>query len=61
MHWTFAYLLSEKLFSGCAKCVFGQTKAEYLEYIVFKGVFTVYPAIIRAIMDWPEPICVKLI
>ena len=59
MHWTFEHLHSEKLYAGCAKCVFGQTQVEYLGHIIGGGVIAVDPAKIHAIMDWPEPTYVK--
>ena len=45
---------------GYAKCVFGQTQVEYLDHIIVGGgVIAVDPAKMHAIMDWPEPMCIK--
>ena len=40
-------------------CAFGQTQVEYLGHIIGGGVIAVDPAKTCAIMDWPEPKCVK--
>ena len=57
--WTFEHLCSEKLYTGHAKSVFGQTQMVYLGHIVGSGAVAVDPAKRHAIMDWPEPTCVK--
>ena len=57
--WIFAYLHSEKLFTGHAKYVFGQTQVDHLDHIVGGGVIAVDSAKTHAIRDWPEPTCVK--
>ena len=44
-----------------AKCVFNQTHIEYLGHIVGGGVIAVDPAKMHAIMDWPEPTCIKYV
>ena len=57
--WSFACLLSKKLYAGYTKCVFSHTQVEYLCHIIGGGVIAIDPAKMRAIMDWPEPTCVK--
>ena len=59
LHWFFECLHSGKLYTGHAKCVFVQTQVDYLGHIVDGGVIAVVPAKACAIMDWPEPTCVK--
>ena len=54
MHWTFEQLYSEKLYRGRAKCVFGQTKVEYLGHIIGSGVIAVDAAKMRAVINWRE-------
>ena len=59
MHWTFECLHYEKLYAGHSKCFFGQTEVEYLAHIIGGGGVAVDPARTWAIVDWPEPTCVK--
>ena len=59
MHWTIKILCSKKVYTGYAKCLFGQTQVENLSYIVGGGVIAVDPAKTHTIMDWPERTCVK--
>ena len=59
LQWTFECLHSKKLYTGRAKCIFGQTWVEYLGHIVGGGIVVVDPAKTHSIMDWPEPIYIK--
>ena len=49
--WSFACLLSKKLYSGRTKYVFSHTKVEYLCHIIGGGVIAIDLAKMRAIMD----------
>ena len=51
--WTFEYLCSKKLYYGYTKCIFVQSKVEYLGHIIGSGVIAVNPAKTYTIMNWP--------
>ena len=50
----------KKLYAGHSKCVFDQTKIEYLGHIIGGSVIAVDPAKIHAIMNWLGPTLCKM-
>ena len=49
----------KKIYAGHVKYMFDQTQVDYLGHIIGNNVAAIDPAKARAIMDWPEPTCIK--
>lgn len=52
---TFSILQKHQHFVKKKKCVFGQSRIEYLGHIVFRNGVEADPSKIRCIVDWPIP------
>ena len=51
----FSILRSHQLFSNIKKCVFGQTRIDYLGHVIDAQGVSVDPSKIQAMVEWPTP------
>jgi Reverse transcriptase (RNA-dependent DNA polymerase)/RNase H-like domain found in reverse transcriptase/Retroviral aspartyl protease len=52
-------LMDNHLFAKRSKCEFGATQVEYLGHLISANGVATDPSKITAMMEWPEPTCVK--
>lgn len=51
----FSVLRAHKLYANPKKCVFSQTRIEYLGHVIDKSGVSADPSKIQAMVDWPQP------
>ena len=46
---------TNKLYANVSKCIFGAEKIPFLGFFIGKYILSMYPAKVKAIVDWPIP------